>query len=313
VRPAHSYVPGAIALALTLTSVLCGQACRKPPDRGAKAVASMPSVSANAKPYPFRGVIRRVDAQRSEITVAHEDIPGYMAAMTMSFPVRDDPRVVGLLRSGDRIEATLKVDSENNRYWLEKVLTKGFVPEAATAAAQTASQTVTPRVNQSIAPGDRVADFALTDQTGKTVRLSQFRGEPVAVTFLYTSCPVMTACPMTAAKFSKLDRMLAQKRFGRLLTITVDPEHDTPQVLAEYAKKIGADPKRWSFLTGAPADVARVASGFGVLFYPDHGQIVHSLAAAVIGSDGKLATIYYGDTWEPEHLLRDLEKARSEG
>jgi protein SCO1/2 len=158
--------------------------------------------------------------------------------------------------------------------------------------------------------GDPVPDFSLTDQTGKTVALSQMRGEPVAVTFLYTRCPVATACPLTTAKFSKLDALLAEKHFGHLLTVTVEPEHDTPKVLAEYAKHAGADPKRWSFLTGDPKAVSRVASDFGVLYYADHGQIVHGLAVAVIDPNGHLASIYYGDSWQPEHLLRDMEKAR---
>ena len=153
-------------------------------------------------------------------------------------------------------------------------------------------------------------DFALKDQTGSTVRLSQMRGEPVAVTFIYTRCPIATACPMTIAKFSKLDAMLAQRKFGHLLVVTVDPEHDTPEVLAGYAKKAGADPKRWKFLTGSPREVARVASDFGVLYYPEHGQVVHSQAVAVLDPQGRLSTIYFGETWQPERVLEDLENAR---
>jgi protein SCO1 len=155
-----------------------------------------------------------------------------------------------------------------------------------------------------------IPDFALIDQTGRTVRLSQMRGEPVAVTFLYTRCPIATACPMTATKFAKLDAMLKEKGFGRLLTITVDPEHDTPKVLADYAKHLGAEPGRWEFLTGDPKEVAKVATSFGMIYYPDKGQVVHAQTAAVVDPAGRLATIYYGQMWEPEHLLRDLEKAR---
>jgi protein SCO1/2 len=169
---------------------------------------------------------------------------------------------------------------------------------------------VTPVPNRGVAVGDRVPDFALTDQTGRTVRLSQMRGQPVAVTFLYTRCPIATACPLTATRFAKLDSMLKEKGFGRLVTITVDPEHDTPKVLAEYARHLGADPARWKFLTGDPKAVAEVASNFGLIYYPDKGQVVHGQAAAVVDSSGRLATIYFGQMWEPEDLLRDLEKAR---
>jgi protein SCO1 len=232
--------------------------------------------------------------------------------MTMPFPVRDDPQVTRLLRPGDRIEATLVVEKE--RYWLEKILTRGFVatrvaPEATVPDSKQASF-VTPVPNSGIQVGDPVPDFALTDQTGATVRLSKLRGEPVAVTFLYTRCPIATACPLTTAKFSKLDAMLAEKNFGYLLTVTVDPEHDTPSVLADYAKKAGANPKRWKFLTGSPAAVARVASTFGVMYYPERGQMIHSQAVAVVDAQGRLSTIYFGQTWEAEHLLRDMEKAR---
>jgi protein SCO1/2 len=104
--------------------------------------------------------------------------------------------------------------------------------------------------------------------------------------------------------------MLREKGFGRLLTVTVDPERDTPEVLAKFARGLGADPKRWKFLTGDPKAVAGVASSFGVLYYPERGQIVHAQAVAVVDPKGRLATIYFGEQWQPEHILRDMEKAR---
>ncbi|HEY6928393.1 MAG TPA: SCO family protein [Thermoanaerobaculia bacterium] len=293
---------------LLLAVLSAAAACRKaPPPPARPAPASPAAVAVRSEPaerHPLKGVIRQVDASRSEITVEHEEVPGYMAAMTMSFPVRDDPQVMGLLRPGDRIEATLAVGKDH--YWLEKILTRGFVPTPVAVAS--AASAATPLPHRSIGPGDPVPDFSLTDQTGHTVQLSKLRGQSVALTFIYTRCPVATACPMTTAKFSQLDALLRGKGIGRLLTITVDPEHDTPQVLAEYAKHVGADPKRWSFLTGPPQDVARVGADLGVIYYPDRGQIVHSLAAAVIDPDGKLSTIYYGEAWQAEHLFRDMTR-----
>lgn len=262
--------------------------------------------------FHLKGVIQKVDRARSEVTVQHEAVPGFMDAMTMTFPIRDDPQVIAILAPGDKIEATLSL--QGDQYWLEKILTKGFVPTpSAGSAPAAASNAVTPVPNRGLAVGDAVPDFSLTDQTGATVRLSQMRGEPVAVTFLYTRCPIADACPMTTAKFSRLAAMLKAKDVGRLLAVTVDPEHDTPKVLAEYAKKAGADPKRWKFLTGPPRDVAEVASNFGILYYPDRGQIVHGQGVAVVDPKGRLASIYYGQTWEPEHILRDIEAARKAG
>lgn len=292
------------ALPAAILFLLAAAACRQ---------AEKPAAQGTVQRFALRGIVKEVDRAGSEVTVEHETIPGYMQGMTMPFPVRDDPKVVQILRPGDRIEATLVVDGGN--FWLEKILTKGFVgtPAATSAAAEAtdakSGRVVTPEPNRGVQVGDAVPDFALKDQTGATVRLSDLRGEPVAITFLYTRCPIATACPMTTAKFSKLDAMLAEAKLGHLLTVTVDPEHDTPAVLADYAKKAGADPKRWKFLTGSPEDVARVASSFGVIYYPEHGQIVHSLAVAVVDPKGRLATIYFGETWQPEHLLRDMRSA----
>ena len=168
-----------------------------------------------------------------------------------------------------------------------------------------------PEPNRAISVGDAVPDFTLTDQSGRSVRLSQFRGEPVAVTFAYTRCPNATACPMTMQKFAKLNAALAKEKGGRLLSVTVDPATDTPEVLADYARRIGADPERWRFLTGDARALARVAETFGVLYYPEHGKIVHSQAVAVVDPSGRLAAVYYGSDWEPEQILKDLEKARN--
>ncbi len=280
-------------------------------------LAAPARVSADAKRYALKGVITAVAPGGAQITVAHEPVEGLLGASTTTFVVRDDPKVAGLLRPGDRIEARLIVDGETR--FLEEILTKGFVPSPVPGSGGGASlpsrpggaNAALPEPNKGIAPGDAVPDFALVDQTGRTVRLSQFRGTPVAVTFAYTRCPVATACPMTMTKFAKIDAALAKRSYGELLTITVDPQNDTPEVLRDFASRIGADPKRWKFLTGDPKAVARAAESFGVLYYPDHGQIVHSQAVAVIDPAGKLATIYYGEMWDPETVLRDLEKARN--
>ena len=318
--------PALALLAGAFTLFAWGAGCRAreaavPAAAPTRAPLAQPArVSANARRYPLKGVITAVVPGGAQITVAHEPVEGLLGASTTTFAVRDDPKVAALLRPGDRIEARLVVDGESR--FLEEILTKGFVPSpspsggsggAGAGAASTPPRLggALPEPNKGVAPGDDVPDFALVDQTGKTVRLSQFRGTPVAVTFAYTRCPVATACPMTMTKFAKIDAALAKKNWGELLSITVDPQNDTPEVLRDFASRIGADPKRWKFLTGDPKAVARAAESFGVVYYPDHGQIVHSQAVAVVDPAGKLAAIYYGEMWDPETVLRDLEKARN--
>ncbi|MEP6801988.1 MAG: SCO family protein [Acidobacteriota bacterium] len=247
----------------------------------------------------------------ADVLVEHDAVPGFMGAMTMLFPTHGALEVTRALAPGDVIDATLVV--EESRYWLEGILRKkrsGAPRPLAPAAQPPPAGAVTPVPNRAVKLGERIPDFELTDQASRPVRLSSLRGEPVAVTFLYTRCPVATACPMTTAKFSRLDAMLKEKGYGKLIVVTVDPEHDTPAVLADYARKAGADVKRWKFLTGSPAAVAEVASSFGVLYYLERGQVIHGQAVAVVDPEGRLASIYYGESWEPEHLLRDIEKAR---
>jgi protein SCO1 len=278
----------------------------------AAACAREPSRNASAGPqrYAISGVIRSIDAAKPEITLDHEPIEGFMdTGMTMAFPIHADAAFVAGLAAGDRISGTLVVDG--GKYWIEGLKREAAAPAAAApASTQAASTTVTPHPNRGIAVGDRMPDFTLTDQKGRSMRLSDLAGEPVAVTFIYTRCPIATACPLTTAKFSKLAASLAAAGFGHLVTITVDPEHDTPPVLDDYAKRAGADPKRWKFLTGDPKAVADVVERFGVLYYPDKGQVVHQQGVAVLDAAGRLANIYYGGDWEPEHILRDMEKAR---
>ncbi|MEP6767428.1 MAG: SCO family protein [Acidobacteriota bacterium] len=300
--------PFAAVLATALLLLAGAAGCRRGDSRAADEAAA-------AKRYPFHGIVREVKNGGADVLVEHDAVPGFMGAMTMVFPTRGARDVARALAAGDTIDATLVV--EESRYWLEGIRRRPGSgpprsPAAAVAAAPDPSSAgaVTPVPNRAVQLGERIPDFELIDQAARPVKLSSLRGEPVAVTFLYTRCPVATACPMTTAKFSRLDALLKQKGYGRLLVVTVDPEHDTPAVLADYARKAGADGKRWRFLTGSPAAVADVASSFGVLYYPERGQIIHGQAVAVVDPDGRLSSIYYGESWEPEHLLRDIEKAR---
>jgi protein SCO1/2 len=302
-RLAGALLGGTLAL-LPLSACRGGRepASSRPGGAAVPTAARPAAASPEAKRYPLTGVVTAVDGSRSEIIVAHDAVAGFMPAMTMPFRVRDDPRIVALLRPGDRIEAVLVVDGSDA--WLEGVLTKGFVPTPTPGG----SAAVTPEPNRGVAVGDAIPDFALTDQTGSTVRLSQFRGEPVAVTFIYTRCPIPTACPLTVARFARVAQALSGPKSGVLLAVTVDPAYDTPGVLRDYASRIGADPGRWKFLTGDPKAVAKVAESFGVLYYPDRGQIMHSQAVGVVDENGRLAAIFYGEDWKPEDILREMGK-----
>jgi protein SCO1/2 len=166
-------------------------------------------------------------------------------------------------------------------------------------------------------PGDVVPDNPLQDLHGTTTRLTDWRGRVVAVTFVYTRCPMPDFCPLMDRQFAAVQRAVladpALANTARLISISFDPEHDTPAVLAAHARQVGADPRIWSLLTGAPPDVQAVASAFGVSVIHDQmtpDALTHNLRTAVVDLTGHVTKIYNGRDWTPEMLLNDLRDAR---
>jgi protein SCO1/2 len=150
-------------------------------------------------------------------------------------------------------------------------------------------------------------DFALTSQDGKEVRLADFRGKVVAVTFIYTSCP--DVCPLLTNKMAQVKDELGPD-FGTqvaFVSITVDPEHDTPAVLKEYAATFDADLHGWSFLTGDPAAIVEVAHRFGAaVVKPAQDQVDHTLLTTLVDRQGVMRVQYLGYRFDPEEFRHDL-------
>jgi protein SCO1/2 len=156
-------------------------------------------------------------------------------------------------------------------------------------------------------------DFALTSQDGAEVTLRDFRGKVVAVSFIYTSCP--DVCPMLSDKLARVQDALGPDFGSRVafLSITVDPEHDTPAVLKEYAEALDADLAGWSFLTGEPAAVREVARRYGVAVAPAaDGQVDHTLLTTLIDRQGDMRVQYLGYRFDPEEFRRDLQSLADE-
>ncbi len=156
----------------------------------------------------------------------------------------------------------------------------------------------------SLHPGQAVEDFALTDQTGQRVALSQFAGKVVAVTFIYTSCPLPNYCFRLSNNFGRVDQALRRQHGPRpgAAYITLRPRHDQPKVLAQYAATWNADPKSWHFLTGSLPEVKAVCRKLGVNFWQDEGLFTHSLHTLVIDRQGKLAADFEGNEFTAEQL-----------
>lgn len=165
-----------------------------------------------------------------------------------------------------------------------------------------------PKAEGKVAIGDSVPDFTLTDQDGRAVKLSDFHGQLVAVDFIYTRCPLPDVCPRLSANFARL-----QKRFGgkiALLSISLDPEYDTPAVLTNYAHRWRADSQTWRFLTGSTDDVRQVAGRFGVVYWAEEGAITHTSSTAIVGRDGRLRAVMEGSSFTSQQLIDLVEAFR---
>jgi protein SCO1/2 len=251
------------------------------------------------KHYKIEGLILQVDPAARTILVSHRPIDKYMPAMTMPFHVAPHEDL-STLTPGTRINFDLQVGKHAS-------IARNLQPRIAKLEADGKEIRVETPPNK-IALGATVPDFALTDQSNRAVHLSDFHGRVIAIDFIYTRCPLPEVCPRLSANFASVAKRLIAPTSSRdiqLLSITIDPQYDTPAVLTEYAHRYGADGESWRFLTGSMDQIREVAGIFGLVYWPEEGSITHTVATAVIGRDGKLAALIDGSSYRPEQL-RDL-------
>jgi protein SCO1/2 len=272
-----------IALCVALVVTGCGR--QAPPPRQVELV----------------GQILEVRPATTEVVIKHQDVKNFMPGMTMPFKV-SDPKLLDGKQAGDLVTATLVV--EEVKAYLTTLTKTGHtdLPPAA----------VVPPAPVVLEPGDTIKDSALIDQDGKARPSSSWRGHRVALTFMYTRCPLPDFCPMMDRHFAAVQKALAARpdmADVRLVSMTLDPEYDTPAVLKAHAQTLGSDPKRWTFVTAPPADAQKFAEQFGVFSErnPDSPiELTHNLRTAVIDAEGRLVRVHNGTNWTPDQLVADL-------
>jgi protein SCO1/2 len=259
-----------------------------------------------ARTYELKGQVLTVRAETKEILVKHEDIKGFMPAMTMPYTVNHDDELKGIA-AGDLITATLVV--ETSRAYLQQIKKTGSAP-----LPEDARTTIPAAANVHILQaGDLVPNTPLTDQDGKSIRLSDFRGSAVALSFIYTRCPLPQYCPLIDRRFAEVQRMTANGlRAGtvKLLSISFDPAWDRPATLSAHAKRVGANPAVWTFATADEAVVDRMAATFGInVIREKDGTITHNLRTAVIDPSGRVRSILDNNEWTAFDLINSLNDA----
>jgi protein SCO1/2 len=283
-----------ITLFFALSLIILGSGCK-------------PRRSANEKRYDLKGKVVAVNKSERTATIAHEDIKGYMPAMTMPFKIKNDADLE-MLKPGDQVTGALVVDDVES--WVEITA----IVEGPVTDLQTVDVPGEPR------PGTDVPDFGLVNQDGKRIHLAQYRGQALALTFIYTRCPMPDQCTLMSNNFAAIDQELQTQpdvyAKTHLLTISFDPEYDSPKVLRSYgASHTGRYTdetfRHWEFAGGSADEVKGIAQYFGLRYFHDtesgQDQVIHSLRTAVIGPDGKLFKLYRGNEWKPAEIVGDLQ------
>jgi len=268
------------------------------------------------KRYHFTGRIISIDNQAQSASIDGDLIQGFMEPMVMSYKIKP-ASMLRQLSPGDSISADIAVvdhdprdENADSDYWLENVKVTGH-------AAQPPANG--PKAFHMPSPGEEVPSFAFTDQDGKHISLHQFRGKTVMVTFVYTRCPFPDFCPRVSSNFAEVYKQLGSNPSlaeAQLLSISFDPEHDTPKVLRNYGFSVAHTHdavlfRRWEFAAPKAADLPKIADFFALTVKPEGGMITHSLSTAVIGPDGKIVKWYHGGDWQVSDLIKDAAEQRA--
>ncbi len=280
---------------LLLTLSVSAAACRGP---------NQGQGQSQGRRYRLKGTVVQVDKSQQHLVVNHEEIPGFMAAMTMPYPVVD-AQALELLSPGDQITADVVVGPSGTH--LENIV----------VVKKSDGKTAPPGAR--LQPSDRgapVPDFTLVNQDGKRVRLAQYRGKIVLLTFIYTRCPLPDYCPLMTHNFAEIENALMKSpelyAKTHLLSISFDSQYDTPQVLRNYARSFVTDQgqrtfEHWEFATIPAAEKSAVTKFFDVFVTEEQGQITHSMSTAIISPDDSIYKGYNGNDWKPADVLTDLK------
>ena len=268
------------------------------------------------KHYPFTGRVVSIDSKSQTALIDGDLVQGYMEAMAMTYKFKP-PSVLRDLAPGDSISADLVVvdhdprdESTPEESWLENVKVTGH---------EKAPPTASPTSFHMPSAGEDVPDFAFTNQDGKRVTLHQYRGKTLLVTFIYTRCPFPDFCPRMSGNFAEIYKHAdtnPQLAALHLLSISFDPEHDSPKILRDYGFSVAHAHSaqlfgRWEFAAPRAADLPKIAEFFALTVKPEGGMITHNLSTAVIGPDGKIVSWYHGADWQVADVVRDVVSASS--
>ena len=259
-----------------------------------------------AEHYDSRGVVRGFSPDRQTIEIQHENISGFMPSMTMPFVARH-PKQIADLKTGDAISFRMAVTQKD--FWIEDV--KRIRREDVNVAEPKGAPPVSAERDARLKEGDAMPPFSLTNQNGERISLDTFRGQPFVLTFVFTRCPVPNFCPRMSNNFEELQAAIkggsGTLATTRLLSITLDPDYDTPKILSDYAAFHHADSKIWTFATGDGKEIDSLTRAFSVYRQTESGTISHGLATALINRNGTVEQIWRGNAWTTTEVAEAIQ------
>lgn len=297
-------VLGGVFFARTSVHVLPPVATPTPPP---------PLPSTNLQTFFVRGVVKDLKPDGKTIVVDHEEIPNYMAKMTMPFKVKDTNQLAKL-GTNDAIHFRLNVAEYES--WIDQVTKTGT---AAPVADPNRKNFRPVREVEVLKEGDALPNYPLTSHLGQAINTAQFKGQALAITFIFTRCPLPDFCPRMDLRFAETTKRMGALPGGptnyHLLSLSFDVDHDTPLVLRNHANIVaarhGADLNRWTFATGKLIDIDDITERFGMTFGREPGTVPfnHNLRTVVIDAAGKVQKVFIGNEWKADALVSELEKA----
>jgi protein SCO1/2 len=254
--------------------------------------------------YEARGVIRGISPDRSSLDIQHEDIPNFMPSMTMPFLARDQKEMTRL-KVDDAISFRMMVTKSD--FWIDHVRK---IRREDVDVRDPKPKPTPDNQSSRLKEGDAMPAFSLTDEDGKLISAETFRRRPLVLTFIFTRCAVPNFCPRMTSNFSELQNLIKAENGAaaktHLLSITLDPEFDTPQILKQYGAHSNEDPSVWSLASGDPKEINALTQAFSVYRQTEGGTLSHGLATALVGPDGKIVKIWRGNAWKPEEIISEI-------
>jgi protein SCO1/2 len=290
---------------LAVTALVLTASCKKPAEPSARAKGPQP-LGTNQQVFQVKGLIKELKPDGRTVEIRHEEITNYMPAMTMSFDAKDPKELAGL-KAGDAVSFRMTVT--DTQAWIDQI--RKLSPPSPTQLPSRG----TFRLMRDVEPlqvGDPLPEYHFTNELGQAVSTKDFKGQALAITFIFTRCPLPNFCPLMSNHFAeaqkKLLAMTNRPANWHLLTISFDPDFDTPAILRAYAQRFGASPGHWNFLTGDLIDVTAIAEQFGEKFWQEEGALNHNLRTAVVEASGHVRKIWTGNQWTSEELVAELVK-----